>query len=78
MNICIQCELGLDEIEESIGQISCFDCTLKAGTQTQKEIFNLKKQWYKGALLAQLEDCEFNGAGMRQLIDEFCQEVLGH
>lgn len=77
MNVCIQCENGLNEIEESIGQISCFDCTLKHGTQTKLEIYNIEKEYIKGALMAQLEGCQFNGAGMRQLIQEFSDEVLG-
>jgi hypothetical protein len=35
------------------------------------------KNAYKKKLHYVLRDCQFNGAGMRQLIQEFSDEVLG-
>ncbi len=39
--------------------------------------FKLQKAIYKSQLHAVLKSCEFNGAGMRELIGEFTDEVLG-
>ena len=39
--------------------------------------YNKKKQLYKKRLHFALRDCEFNGAGMRQLLQEFVEEVAG-
>ena len=37
-----------------------------------------KKKEFKKKLHAALSGCEFNGAGMRQLLDEFSGEVTGN
>lgn len=39
--------------------------------------YNKEKKLYKKRLFFAIRDCKFNGAGMRQLIQEFSDEVLG-
>lgn len=46
-------------------------------TKQVYEQFLEKKKEYKRKLHEVLKDCDFNGAGMRELIGEFSDEVLG-
>lgn len=42
-----------------------------------EKIYNKEKNAYKKKLHNVIKDCNFNGAGMRQLIQEFSDEVNG-
>jgi len=56
---------------------SCNEPTEVENDWCVKHKFQFEMYYYKRQLHAVLQDCDFNGAGMRQLMDEFTGEVLG-
>ena len=76
---CKTCDGGLDEFEEFVGFEKCFDDIISEpeNHMTRKHLFKAKKNFYKKKLHKSIKECNFNGLGMRLLITEFSEEVLG-